>query len=313
MNTIAVVVTYNRKALLIECLNALDNQTTPVSKIIVVDNASTDGTGDLFSENAMFAREPFYYHHMEKNLGGAGGFHEGVKLAHQMKCDWIWIMDDDTIVHPDSLEMFYETMPALADEKVSFLASSVFGPGGEVMNVPHLCHKKAENGYEEWYKHLEAGAARIEIATFVSLLINWKAVDEVGYPVKDFFIWGDDAEYTQRLTRHYGKAYLCGKSVVTHKRAICKAIAIENEDNPNRLKNYYYCYRNLLINAKEYNHGTRSVIRCIVEWNWRCIKILCNKNDKNKWKKIKVFHKGIWGYLLGKYDKEAFKNRLTNR
>lgn len=309
MEVIALVVTYNRKGLLCECLEAILNQTKSVSRIVVVDNASTDGTEELFKNGGRFDNDVFLYYRMNQNLGGSGGFHEGLRIAHQLKCDWVWMMDDDTIPLDDCLESFLLTLPNL-EGKVSFLASSVFGPKGEVMNVPHICLKKADNGYEDWYKYLEYGVARIETATFVSLLINWNAISECGLPVKDYFIWGDDAEYTMRLTKYYGNAYMCGKSQVIHKRVICRSIRIENEDNPNRLKNYYYCYRNLLINAYEYNHGMLSVIRCILEWNIRCVKILMNKEDKLRWKKVNIFHKGIWGYLLGRYDKPAFKNRF---
>lgn len=312
MKTIAVVVTFNRKELLKECLRSLGSQSVPVDTILVVDNASTDGTEELFADGSEFSVEPYVYHHMDQNTGGSGGFNEGIKTAYKMGCDWIWIMDDDVIPKSNCLEEFYNAIPVIK-EPVSFLASAVFFPDGSVTNVPHPCYEKTDNGYPDWYRYLDNGIARIDRASFVSLLINWEAVDKCGYPVKDYFIWGDDSEYTQRITRNYGRAYMCGKSQVTHMRNVYKAIAIENEDNPNRLKNYYYCYRNLLINAHEYNKGSLSVISCIVKWNIRCFKILCNKEDKIRWQKVKIFHKGIWGYLLGKYDKEAFKNRLTIR
>ena len=267
---------------------------------------------ELFKNGNEFSHAPYMYHHMDQNTGGSGGFNEGIKIAYKMGCDWIWIMDDDVIPKENCLEEFYNALQYI-EEPVSYLASSVFFPNGEVTNVPHPCDKKIENGYPDWNKYLDKCIVRIDSATFVSLLINWKAVDKCGYPVKDYFIWGDDSEYTQRITKYYGKAYLCGKSQVLHKRAVFKAIAIENEDNPNRINNYYYCYRNLLINAHEYNRGALSVIGCILKWNIRCVKILNNKDDKIRWKKVMIFHKGIWGYLLGRYNKEAFKNRLTIR
>ena len=75
-SVIAVVVTYNRKDLLLEALQHLFNQTAPLD-ILVVDNASTDGTKE--------ALEPYMdsiqYLNTGKNMGGAGGFYTGTKWA----------------------------------------------------------------------------------------------------------------------------------------------------------------------------------------------------------------------------------------
>ena len=93
----AVVVTYNRKDLLIECLEAIQSQSYPVSSILLIDNASTDGTHDALNDKGFLKNNNFIYCLMETNLGGAGGFHEGFRRAAKLKNDFIWIMDDDTV------------------------------------------------------------------------------------------------------------------------------------------------------------------------------------------------------------------------
>ena len=137
MRIAAVVVTYNRKQLLSECLGALLNQTKKLDSVIVIDNASTDGTRELFTDNGLFNLPDIDYCPMENNLGGAGGFYEGIKRAYTQGYDWIWIMDDDTIPQEKALEEFL-----LAEEriegKISFLASAVYGINHEPMNVPNI-------------------------------------------------------------------------------------------------------------------------------------------------------------------------------
>ena len=88
----------------------------------------------------------------------------------------------------------------------------------ESMNVPDIDMSSTENGYADWYRKLSNGLIKIEAATFVSLLINGEAIKKCGLPCKDFFIWGDDTEYTTRITRNFGPAYMVGKSVAIHKR-----------------------------------------------------------------------------------------------
>src|SRR4051812_35207484 len=77
--TCAVVVTYNRKALLTECLQALGAQTRAPDEILVVDNASTDGTAAMVREHFPDVR----LEALDTNRGGAGGFHHGLDAAHR--------------------------------------------------------------------------------------------------------------------------------------------------------------------------------------------------------------------------------------
>lgn len=305
----AIVVTYNRKALLGECLDALLNQTRPADSIIVLDNASTDGTGKLFEKDEKYDLSCIDYIRMDSNLGGAGGFCEGIKYACRKDFDWIWVMDDDTIPEPESLEKLCDSVSVLP-ENTSFVASSVYGPGKEAMNLPIIDMRKVkETGYADWYRYLDKGLVKIERATFVSILVKNGAVKKVGLPFKNYFIWGDDSEYTLRLTRYYGPAYFSGDSRVLHKRAIVKDIDIQEETNPGRLNLYVYFYRNTLVNKREYE-GTKEAWKTIYRDLKKCIRILKDKNCTHKFKKIVIIHKGIWGYVFGTYGRKEFKNRM---
>lgn len=246
----AVVVTYNRKALLLECMQAILNQTRPVDDLIVIDNASTDGTADALREAGLLDRDVVHYVLMEKNTGGAGGFAEGMRQADGMSPDWIWIMDDDTIPEPDCLAAL---LAGAGGRKVSFMASCIRGMDGEAMNVPVLDGRPESNGYAGWYRELGAGLVKIRSATFVSLLFSGEAVRRCGFPCADYFIWGDDFEYTTRMTTHYGPAYLVGASWAVHKRVNARALDVRTEDDPNRIRNYVNYYRNNLINEYVYN------------------------------------------------------------
>ena len=107
MSIAAVVVTYNRKQLLSECLSALLNQTTKIDSVIVIDNASTDGTGEMFSENGMFNLPEIDYCPMEKNLGGAGGFYEGIKRAYNQ---WWFYAEDQLMPYDEDEEVVGESI-----------------------------------------------------------------------------------------------------------------------------------------------------------------------------------------------------------
>jgi GT2 family glycosyltransferase len=207
----AIVVTYNRKALLQECLAALGAQTHAPDRIIVVDNASTDGTADLVRDEHPEAELLA----MRENQGGAGGFHEGLKAAHAAGAEWIWLMDDDTIPTPDALAQLLRA-PAAMDGLPSpaLLASKVVWTDGSLhpMNYPGF----RRDDPELFVTSCERGVLPMRAATFVSLLVHRSAIDDHGLPLKHFFIWSDDIEYTARITRHRA-GYLVPDSVVLHK------------------------------------------------------------------------------------------------
>lgn len=297
---IAIVVTYNRKLLLIECLEALLSQSYSIDKIIVINNCSTDGTEELFNKGEKFGIPQIEFITTEKNLGGAGGFQRGIQIADSCECDWVWIMDDDTIPEKNALDGLLSAKNKLllrGIDRISYLASLVYGPNNEPMNVPVVQLKPTKNGYSDWYQYLDDKMVKIKSATFVSILVNHNAIKALGYPIAEYFIWGDDTEYTQRLSNNYGDAFLCGDSKVLHKRYNAKSISIFNEDNPDRISMYYYYYRNSLLNAKKYNSKGNSFLH-MCQYFVQSIGILFNKNSDNRFKKFCAINKGIIHYLF---------------
>ena len=259
----AVIVTFNRKKMLIECLNAILQQSVPVDKIFVINNASTDGTEKLFEAGGEFDAKKIICVNMDSNTGGSGGFYEGMKVSSSSEVDWLWIMDDDTIPTSDCLEQLLAADDFIDDDNTSFYASAVFGSAGEFMNVPNIDTSESANGYPHFYKYLGEGIINIADATFVSLLVRKDAVLRCGLPCKDYFIWGDDGEYTLRLTHFYGPAYMVGKSIAIHKRMGAKKLDLSNFQDENRIKMYHYYVRNNIVNQLYYKKDRNRAITII--------------------------------------------------
>lgn len=230
---VAVIVTYNRKELLKECINALLTQNYNNCDILVVDNASTDGTKE-FIKNEL-KNKKVYYSNTGLNLGGAGGFNYGIKKAYEMGYDFFWVMDDDCIVHNDSLTKLLDADIKLNGE-YGFLSSKVLWKDNSVckMNIQ-------KTKMTEWLKDFNKNYQSIVLASFVSLFIKRETVEAFGLPIKDFFIWTDDWEYTRRISRKK-KCYFISDSIVTHKSKenIGASIAIVDD----RLERFKYLYRN---------------------------------------------------------------------
>ena len=295
MKVTTVVVTYNRIELLKECLEALCNQDYDDMDILVVDNCSTDGTGEYLA--SLKCSRSLRCITMPSNIGGAGGFHEGMKAALEGDCEYMWLMDDDTIPTKQALSELVKAADVLKDEKFSYISSNVYGMDHECMNTPRMpFFQSGKNGYADWNKHLDEALVKVRSATFCACFISAKAARYVGLPIKEYFIWGDDTEYTMRLSKYYGQAYLAGKSLVLHKRANNQALSIVKEDNPGRIDMYYYYVRNYLNNLKLY-FGVIFAIGKIGHFDLMILKILFGKS-RYKGKKIKVIFKGIFAFIF---------------
>ena len=234
---IAIIVTYNRKELLKESINALLNQDYENLDILIIDNNSSDGTKEYIGKELKDKR--VIYRNTGANLGGAGGFNYGMNVAAQMDYDYIWIMDDDCIVHNDSLVELINASKKLNDD-FGFLSSKVLWKDGSIctMNIP-------KRKFSRWLKDFDTNYQEIAMASFVSLFVKKDIVVEEGLPIKEFFIWTDDWEYTRRLSRKY-KCYYITSSVVTHKSASNIGANIASVDG-DRLNRFKYMYRNDVV------------------------------------------------------------------
>ena len=203
----AIVVTYNRKELLRENIESLLGQTCKKNMdIIIVDNASTDGTREFIS--AYIDRGDVIYLNTGANLGGAGGFQFGVRYATEQNYCFIWLMDDDCIPVPNALEELLKWNKRLKG-RYGFLSSKAVWTDGNVckMNIHGIGVRKRVSDYDK-------PITKIITATFVSFFMPSRVVRKVGLPIKEFFIWCDDLEYSRRISKHY-PCYLVTSSVST--------------------------------------------------------------------------------------------------
>ncbi len=270
----AVLVTYNRKELLIDCLDSLREQTRPLDAIYIIDNASTDGTETCLKENKYIEDLPpisllkswekefsinnltdktsiiIHYVRMPENTGGAGGFHEGLKRGLDKRYNWFWLMDDDVILDKDALSTFFSVQ--IEQDEFGFLCSNVLGRNNLPINVPGIDLRLNENRDIDWGRFMDRGMIKVRACTFVSVFLNRKIVEKIGLPFKDFFIWEDDHEYTLRISSKF-PSFQVAKSIVYHLREVQTPLNINMEKDKSRIKLYFYKFRNSLYIVRKYD------------------------------------------------------------
>lgn len=233
----AVVVTFNRKNLILKAIEGISNQTFPVDHIFIIDNFSTDGTIDVL-KNKFSDNKKVTYTQLDKNTGSAGGFNDGIKMAYEGGAEWVWILDDD--VSPDfncleNLLRYKNISKCIHPSKVDinnkeFLWEYIFDSAtGKATSLNNLSFK---NGKDFTF---------INIGCFEGMLIHRDIISKIGYPDKRFFIAGDDTIYGFLASFYTNVVYV--KNAV-----INKLLPISDTISPTFL---YYSTRNQFL-IKEY-------------------------------------------------------------
>ncbi len=233
-----VIVTYNRIVKLKKTLDSYCKQSLKPEYLIIVDNASTDGTSE-FLDKWKLEKEKFckIIIHAKSNLGGSGGFHLGEEAALKLEVNWILIADDDAYPNPDYLERLITFIQEHKNERISAVCGKVL-QHNSFDNEHRVIKTTPLNG--QWKRkltkqELSMDYLRIDLSSYVGILINKEALKKVGLVNKDYFIWLDDFEHCVRL-HEYGDIYCIPSCTIVHD---CS----EGHDEKVSWKTYYG-YRN---------------------------------------------------------------------
>lgn len=229
---VSVVVTYNRLEYLKICLIKLSQQTHPIEKIYLIDNASTDGTLDWVNKYALRDYSNLKYIRLNENIGGSGGFNEGFRHASKEKFDYLWLMDDD--VAPDKECLEYLLLDAPID---GVIHPTRYYIDGEIFYWHHwldpLTMNKIPTNIEMHLNYL----ASTNVACFEGALISNSVISKIGYPERHYFICEDDTLYGFLASLSYPVLY-------TSRARLMRQIKSNGKNADWKL---YYIFRNRLL------------------------------------------------------------------
>ena len=206
----AVIVTYNRPELLCRCVKRLFEQDYPIDILIYDNHSQTETEAALRSENLV--TEKVFYYYADENTGGSGGFHNGMKMAREKGYDDLLLMDDDG--YAINARTVSELMKAR--ERVGEMA---------ILNSLVVCDEKnlqlsfsLDRCYDGNEMRMRAvnGLLKEFVSPFNGTLISSAIVDLIGYPRKEFFVYGDETEYTLRAKKNNVELYTVVDSLYYH-------------------------------------------------------------------------------------------------
>jgi GT2 family glycosyltransferase len=295
-NISALVLTYNRKEMLLQVLKAILAQVERADEIIVLDNGSTDGTCEFLQESGLLEYGGIVLYRRPENTGPAAGVDTLFRLAKERGSDWVWYMDDDTIPDPDALQ---ELKSAYSEnfshpEEVGFLKSLVVLPDGSPNGVPEVDLRAAPGESSSWAVRLGAGLAKVRCSTFVSIFVPRSTLKRIGNVDPEFRFYAEDTDFTLRTTEVI-PAYLVGRSKVTHIFGTnCRFRSLVKR-NPKSIDMQRYYYRNNLYLRLYYYSFGRTVLfvcKCFYE------ALLALASDSYQLRRIAAIMRGLLSGLL---------------
>jgi rhamnopyranosyl-N-acetylglucosaminyl-diphospho-decaprenol beta-1,3/1,4-galactofuranosyltransferase len=262
LRIVAIVVSFNRLALLTRCVESLRAQTRKPDTILVVDSSTQSEV------RAWLDAQPDVTTLYVQNAGSAGGMHHGMKwaLAHNM--DWLWLFDDDAAAMPDALAQLLSVLARRPDLDV----------------VNSLCVREEDaarpsSGAVIWRKDAQNYLSGVLVETVAEIraradgdglvdtiggqlyqgtLISRRAIENVGVVNIEYFTRGDEVEYGLRLMRAGYHLYVCVHSIATHPSSKTIFVHLFGKTIPlgrmTPLKRYY-SIRNSIWIRREYYRG----------------------------------------------------------
>lgn len=249
-----VVVTHNRADLLAGMLDGLAAQTHTPDAVIVVDNGSTDHTGDVLAAATDRTGLPLEVI-AQDNVGGAGGFHRGVRAAYDGGWDRVWLMDDDVVPAPGCLA----ALMAVDEDCLIAVREDLGGALVEKAAIDFdlrnpLAMRPKRSSVDSTYADRASMPALVEVqnVAFEGFMVRRTVVEEIGFPDPAFFIFYDDVDFAVRA-REAGR----------HVWAVRDAVLVRQLDfnQQHDLSGWkgFYMYRNLFV--VHLRHGENALVR----------------------------------------------------
>lgn len=278
---ITVILNTNRRDDTLEVLASLEESTYNNHSVIVLDNASTDGSVDAIQKK---------YPHVEiigltQNLGYAGNNNVGIEIAIAKGADWVFVLNEDTILAEDCLKRLVEI--GESDSSIGIVGPLVYhhsepdviqsagGSLGPNWQSQHLGQNERDIGQFQYPQDVEwiSGCA---------IMVRRTAIERVGALDARFFYYWEETEWCLRTRRDGWRVVFVPQAKLWHK-------GVQRDYQPSPSVTYYSTRNRLLMLAKH-----RAPIRVWGQAIWQISRTLTSWTIRPKWKSMRE-HRNAMG------------------
>jgi len=218
---VILVVSFNRKDFVLKNIEAVQKLLFKEHDVILFDNGSTDGTIEVVEK----LHKDVIIIKSNENLGGAGGFAEGLKQSYQMGYEYVWCLDDDGYPQNDSLSILMEEIKTHL--KPVILGTWIIPSNYNQNAISHFwpIHGKYDRNKKKIVKFSSIEKKEIiqkqksfETASvaLLGMFVSREVIEKIGYPQADLFLSNDDVEYCLRSWTNDIPVILVQKAILFH-------------------------------------------------------------------------------------------------
>jgi GT2 family glycosyltransferase len=278
---ICVVLNTNRREDTLACLTSLEQITYKNHQIIVLDNASSDGSVETIRSNFPAVQ----IIELSDNLGYAGNNNVGIKTALEQEADWVWVLNEDTIIDPDCLAHLVNV--GESDPRIGIVGPMVYhhdepdiiqSGGGKLSRYWqgwHIAQNKPDLG--QFYQPHD-----VDWITGCAILVRRAVIDEVGMLDVRFFYYWEETEWCMRAGRAGWRILNVPQAKIWHK-------GVQRDYHPSPSVTYYATRNHLLMLAKH----KAPPIAWFVAWG-QILRTLTSWTVRPKWRSMHQHRDAMW-------------------
>jgi GT2 family glycosyltransferase len=281
-----VILNTNRRDDTLECIDSLARSRHINSTILVLDNASTDG-----SVEAIHAQHPSVeVIHLTENKGYAGNNNVGIEAALERGADWVAVLNEDTVLDPRCLSEMVRV--GESDTRIG-----VVGPMVYHYDEPDII-QSAGGKFNPYLEAFHDGQNEIDLGQYTdprpvdwisgcAIMVRRETIEEVGAIDERFFYYWEETEWCLRSGKAGWKIMHAPQAKLWHK-------GVQRDYSPGPSVTYYNTRNRLLMLAK---HGAPLRV-WLYTWN-DMIKRLVSWTIKPRWRHLREHRDALW---LGTLD-----------
>jgi len=207
---VAVTATYRRPFEVERLLRSLEASECRLHALVIVDNASDEAIRTLAAASSLRIE----YFAPKSNLGCGGGLGAGERLVLEQfggEFTHLWILDDDAVVFPETLGHLLE---AMAECEADVAHPLTVGPKGDLGWFPGLTDRekfravKRAKAPEDFISQCGADPTPFSWSQGIALLVSRRALEQLGFHRGDYWVRGEDLEFSLRITHRYHGIYV---------------------------------------------------------------------------------------------------------
>lgn len=238
-----ILVNWNGKKVTLECLDSLANVSYKNVKVIVIDNASSDGSVAAIRE----AHSEVIVLEQARNLRFAGGNNAGIQYALEHGTELVCLLNNDTTVDREFLTHLVSRMQS--DKKIGMAAPKIYYhdepnriwfAGGSISmwtgTMKHIGIREEDHGQHDASKE-------IDYATGCCILTRREVIEKVGVLDESFFMYTEDADWSMRVRRAGYSIVYEPRAKVWHKLSIASGGHLSPFKMKNKLISNYRFFR----------------------------------------------------------------------